>query len=392
MRHTNYPTISWKVANQLPPDEGNLNLNNLLDPHESVLVALASLVKTDQKPQTASLPIVPSAPRDLFSRKTQLNKGEFESSAQFNARQAASDAAAQAEFNLDQLAFEASNQGYAAAVKQQADAQARALADSNDPEKIKALATKHLPQAVAMALGNPVLSDISYDADKQVFNATLKSSRGAFSQQVTVPANLAEAPKLKQDLLSQKIVPIVTLQLPSLAATWVLQENAALRTERSEQASNSVKMLLELIAEYPNSAEANAARKRIPVVQREEYDAAVRSNSSSAYQSFINDFAGVDTQKLLPQAEKAKQIAAQREERERQAKEAQERRDQAARDEQYRRDAPAREARARANQMCEAQKQSCKASCPAYNYDAKSFDANRTHFQCESRCSQISCN
>ena len=45
-----------------------------------------------------------------------------------------------------------------------------------------------------------------------------------------------------------------------------------------------------------------------------------------------------------------------------------------------------------ARQMCEAQKQSCKASCPAYNYDAKSFDANRTHFQCESRCSQISCN
>jgi hypothetical protein len=45
-----------------------------------------------------------------------------------------------------------------------------------------------------------------------------------------------------------------------------------------------------------------------------------------------------------------------------------------------------------ARQMCEAQKQSCKASCPAYNYDAKSFEANRTHFQCESRCSQISCN
>ena len=51
----------------------------------------------------------------------------------------------------------------------------------------------------------------------------------------------------------------------------------------------------------------------------EAYDDAVRSNSSSAYQDFIRDFAGADTQKLLLQAEKGYKAAAQREEKEKMA-------------------------------------------------------------------------
>ena len=392
LQQSSYSAVSWKATNQLPNDAGDLYASKILDPNEYVLVALASLVKADQKPQQVALPSEPTSPRDLASRKTQLSKGEFESTAQFSTRQAAADARAQSEFDQDQRAFEASKRDYAAAVKQQADAQARALADSNNPEIYKALAAKHLPQAVALALGNPVLSDITYDADKQVFNATLKSSRGAFSQPVTMAASLADAPKLKQDLLSQKIAPVVTLQLPSLTATLVLQENEALRSASFAQANNSARKLLELIAEYPSSAEARAAKQRIPAAQREAYDAAVRSNSSSGYQSFIGDFAGADTQKLLPQAEKAKQVAAQREERERQAKVAQERREQADREEQYRRDAPARQAR----QMCEAQKQSCLASCGdrigAFTSRGIASGEYARIGKCETSCHSIGCN
>jgi hypothetical protein len=65
-------------------------------------------------------------------------------------------------------------------------------------------------------------------------------------------------------------------------------------------------------------------------------------------------------------------------------REAQERRDQAARDEQYRRDAPARQAR----QMCEAQKQTCFASCPQWRDGANNYAA----FSCEKDCQKISCN
>ena len=393
LQQSSYPAVSWKATNQLPNDAGDLYVSKILDANEYVLVALAGLIKADQKPKPVSLPSVLSAPRDVASRKTQLSKSEFESTAQFTTRQAAADAKAQAEFDHDQRAFETSKRDYAAAGKQQADTQARALADSNDPEKYTALVAKHLPQAVALALGNPVLSNITYDADKQVFNATLKSSRGAFSQAVTVAASQAQAPKLKQDLLSQKIAPVVSLQLPSLVATMVLEENTALRAESFTQANNSAQKLLELIAEYPNSAEARAAKQRIPAAQREAYDAAVRSNSSSGYQSFIGDFAGADTQKLLPQAEKAKQVAAQREERERQAKVAQERREQADRDEQYRRDTPAREARERGQQVCEAQRQTCLASCGNASYwNGKTYVENQSWSNCRSQCNRINCN
>ena len=66
----------------------------------------------------------------------------------------------------------------------------------------------------------------------------------------------------------------------------------------------------------------------------------------------------------------------------------QERRAQAARDEQYRRDAPARQA----SQMCEAQKQSCLATCgnPTY-WNGRSYVDNQSWSMCYSRCNQINC-
>jgi hypothetical protein len=53
-------------------------------------------------------------------------------------------------------------------------------------------------------------------------------------------------------------------------ATWVLEENAAQRASRFAAASNSVNQLLSLIDEFPKSAEAADARKRIPGVQHRE--------------------------------------------------------------------------------------------------------------------------
>ena len=87
---------------------------------------------------------------------------------------------------------------------------------------------------------------------------------------------------------------------------------------------------------------------------------------------------------------KAEMVAKEKQERQEQAnREAQERRDQAARDEQYRRDAPARQAR----QMCEAQKQTCLATCgnPTY-WNRRSYVDNQSWSMCYTRGNQISCN
>ena len=63
-----------------------------------------------------------------------------------------------------------------------------------------------------------------------------------------------------------------------------------------------------------------------------------------------------------------------------------ERREAADRDEQYRRDAPARQAR----QMCEAQKQTCVASCPRW-VNSGGYRTDLPEHSCQSRCESISC-
>lgn len=53
---------------------------------------------------------------------------------------------------------------------------------------------------------------------------------------------------------------------------------------------------------------------------------------------------------------------------------------------------PTENAARQGRQVCEAQKQTCYASCPSYNDRLTAFGANNAHFQCKSRCGQISCN
>lgn len=67
-------------------------------------------------------------------------------------------------------------------------------------------------------------------------------------------------------------------------------------------------------------------------------------------------------------------------------REAQEKRVQAGRDEQDRRDAPARQAR----QMCEAQKQTCVASCPRF-VDGRGVRFDFPETPCRNRCESVSC-
>ena len=72
--------------------------------------------------------------------------------------------------------------------------------------------------------------------------------------------------------------------------------------------------------------------------------------------------------------------------REEAKREALERRNQVARDEQERRDAPARQAR----QMCEAQKQTCVASCPRF-VDGRGVRFDFPETPCRNRCESVSC-
>lgn len=94
--------------------------------------------------------------------------------------------------------------------------------------------------------------------------------------------------------------------------------------------------------------------------------------------------AALDFPVQLSGVNKTKQV--ENEAREEAKREALERRNQVARDEQYRRDAPARQAR----QMCEAQKQSCVASCPRF-VDGRGVRFDFPETPCRNRCESVSC-
>ena len=112
-------------------------------------------------------------------------------------------------------------------------------------------------------LGNPILTNIRYDADQQVFLAKLVSQKWIFEQDLVVPVPLSKAPQFKTDLLSGKITPKIEFQFPSMLASWTLIENDAQRVKRFSDANLSIERLVSLITEFPDSAEAKIARNRV---------------------------------------------------------------------------------------------------------------------------------
>ncbi len=151
-------------------------------------------------------------------------KGEFETTSAFEARkqQAEKSSKENAEY-----AYQSALRDYNAASQQQAkkeadNAAARAQAEvrKTDPQAYRSALLKAWELVARVQLGDPVLQNIVYDADKQVFTAKLLGSAGVLLGDVTTSVPLAQAPRFKADLLSGKIIPKVTFSYPSMRSEW----------------------------------------------------------------------------------------------------------------------------------------------------------------------------
>jgi hypothetical protein len=369
---------------------------------QEATLARILVVKTHEKIAADSqlVPTVRQLPEKVSASASILTKGEFETSAIFEERVRKSnreavvnaDSAYQNELTLREQDIKlrdfAINQ-----IKQR-------LANSEFKQEIMVSVWNRLAPEL---LGDPMLADVTYDADAGVFEATLTSSRGSWSQKILAPVKISDAPRVKQDLISGKIAPKVTFIFPEMTVEWVLVENAAQRAGRFKFA-DSVSELERLILEFPASAEAVEAKKRVfvmdktskelaatlarignwpeavagrnrlPILQKQQFDKSSAENSSRGWQEFLDNFGGTDTQKLLVKAEKAKSAALSLEDNTRR-REA----------EQWERDRPRRDAR----NLCEAQKQTCVASCPVNRYsDGSVMGPERS---CRYRCESVSC-
>lgn len=403
----------WRTTGQHPAHSSmdrstRSNLDTLLQR------ALLSAYNVTREGVAVVPDVMPIEPREADFRRplTVRERGEFETTAAFEAlkrdTQAAHDASVKQAYVAAMQAYQTTQRTYQQNVARQQQAKAAFESRMETPAGWAPLLNEAWKEVVAKHLGDPVLTDVSYDADKQVFNAMLRSSMGTFSKPVVAPVPIDRAQAMKADLVSGKIAPAVSLRFPGPEATWELVENDALRQRRFSEANNSVAELESLIVEYPLSAEAKSARTRIfqvpntskeliavtsrlsswaeastgrarlREVQMAEWKAAEAKKSSAVYKNFIDNFAGVDSQNLLALARSARQMAEASESAEERRAEVQRQRERA----QWEADAPRREAR----RLCEAQVSTCIASCPRDRVFRTQADTS-----CSSRCSSVSC-
>lgn len=334
-------------------------------------------------------------------------KDEFETTAAFDARkqrayqeaqqadQAAKDSAEQAyqsavrAFNTAQLTF---NQQQAKQEADNAAARAQAEARKTDPNAYRSALLKAWDIVTNASLGDPVLQDVAYDADRQVFTAKLLSSYGLLVGDVTAPVPLAQAPAFKADLLSGKIAPKVTFAYPSMRLEWALIENSAQRSARFAAAQNSIDQLEALMREFPNAPEVAAARRRVQALIAQEF---AKASTSSQLQAVLNKYPSAAEAPAARQRVEQLRLAEQRAERE--AQEAQRRAEreaqEAARRQREWENSPQGQAQRQARQVCEAQKASCFSQCGESSYwNGSRYVDNQSWSGCRITCSSISCN
>ncbi|MES2018574.1 MAG: hypothetical protein V4484_18960 [Pseudomonadota bacterium] len=424
--------VSWDVT---PPSRRKYLQVEYVQPKSiDVNILLETVVLVAQQKLMAPVQNLPKVRPEPVLGKADLNKDEFETTEQFERRKLAAQAVMDADY-AEQVRARGNE------VAMRTKAQAGADMAPNDAKQYQAALQAAWDEVLPAMLGNPALKNIQYNADKEVFTSTLHSNRdGAFAMTVTSAAPLKEAADLKSELYQLKIVPHVVFAFPAMSVDWSLKENALMRANSFAAQNTSLPGLLALIGEYPHSAEAadaklrvfqlakstdelidlvnqhpqwdgaasarstiflraassgelnklirqnaqweeaKSAALRLPALQLKEFHDAVARDSAAAYQEFITNFAGQDTQNLIRKSQKAMQLAQVRENREQ--------RDANARSERER---PQREAKERHRNLCLAQVNTCVASCPRYYSETSRQYTDAPEFACRSRCESVSC-
>lgn len=391
-------TLIWKSIDGSGKTKNEVFIDTL--PLDKILLAMVlELVKADFDvvPAEHKAPI----PADFTVNAVTSQKDEFETTKAYEERIAKEKLDAKKE--AEKKFFDALNSYNTTVVKREQLLKGIEKEQSN-PEYYRQKLIQAWEMVAPLKMGNPVLTNIRYDADRQEFSAVLNSSLSNFSKEVTSMVPISDAKKLKPDLLSGKVAPKVEFQFPSMSITWTLVENDALRAKKFEAATTAGQLEM-LINEYPSSLEATAARTKIfdlaknskeldaliqkhrgwpeaatatkllVKVQDKEFRDATAEDKSWSYEKFLANFGGADPKKLFEKAQKARENALAHEKQ--QAREA---------EAQWERERPMREARERQKALCRAQINTCIASCP---HD--SVFGSIPDLSCKLQCESVSC-
>lgn len=322
--------FAWAPVSSNKPTRGQMpsNLTNGLasDKHKQragfFYQTLATLLHFREKNERDSLPIAITRPEEEPTLNfTFRSKGEFETSIAYNDSRKLAENKSRLEFEKRHSEWKRTrDEELATATK------AQKLVDErwNEPNAYSARAREFAVEAFLIVFGEPKFSEIRYDADLGRFELSIVASQGGIELRSSLSRSPDEAPMTKNALTSFKLAPQikVKIQMPTINLTTEIVENAAQRADRFVAAGDDLVRLKELVDEFPRSAEAMETTRRVPEIQKTDFNRARQSNTSSAYQNFLNRFRFTDSQGLIPKAqaglaaaktrEAAEQLAAQR--------------------------------------------------------------------------------
>ncbi|WP_457743955.1 hypothetical protein [Sulfurimonas sp.] len=229
-----------------------------------------------------------------YVKPKKLQKGEFEKSDDFNKRVEAYKQKIKAKNkDIDKKNSQAL-QEYSKALEAEDIRYNKLKKHNSSPKVIAKTANLMAQKAMRMIFGDPKFSDISYDADKELFVATLYSSSNNLNMKVKIPVSISKAKEFKANILNDKLVPVVSF---SIKNNKLYFDNLKIITNETKiendlafaKEKDTPQVYKAFLEEYPHYKGRKQVEKLLQnVIEKEAYDNA--SSSLTALEAFIQKY------------------------------------------------------------------------------------------------------
>jgi hypothetical protein len=218
----------------------------------------------------------PVFPKDGKAKK--FVKGEFEKTTEFNDRVSGEKERVEElnRINQEQYSREILKYRHDVNLAQQ-EYEEDVLKNKKEPA-IRKAANIAASEAMAMIFGDPKFKNLDYNADKELFDATLYSTLNSFSMSVKIPAPISQAKNIKANLLDETLIPSVNLLVEN--GKLVFNDVAVVTNEiKQEQEYNlalskdtmlGYKLFLKYYPNSPYSPKAKAAIRKLEELARKK--------------------------------------------------------------------------------------------------------------------------
>lgn len=222
--------------------------------------------KFEENSSKLSLPKKP-----IKMRYKKLLKDEFETTKQYNSR-----------INESKKSIDLQNKKKIKSWKQKIENQKlkyksklKRLKNSRKSDYIR-----YLQKAMHIKYGSPKIINVEYNADNQIFEIKLKSTRDGYNNKVKIPVKIKYAKKFKKILEDKNFKPTIEFKVVNNKLIFsgikeikdpevLVEENEYKKAYKIKNNKNSISELQKFIAKYPNSTFKSSAESRITNLKKE---------------------------------------------------------------------------------------------------------------------------